>query len=134
MQALPSSDLPPPKSGSYSELSFRRLLKSCDEIAAGDTKGRDELQDWQHSPVFYQVCSTHLTMFELCKPPFPVLELAIFCTLSCTNMADAGTVLQYVSSLEGHLVDLEHRISKRCASAFVVGCSVVLAACSTRSH
>lgn len=71
--ALPSSNLPPPKSGSYSELSFRRLLKSCDEIAAGDTKGRDELQDWQHSPVFYQ----------------------------------------YVSSLEGHLVDLEHRISKR---------------------
>lgn len=71
--ALPSSDLPPPKSGSYSELSFRRLLKSCDEIAAGDTKGREELQDWQHSPVFFQ----------------------------------------YVSSLEGHLVDLEHRMSKR---------------------
>ncbi|DBA67359.1 TPA: SNAP receptor use1 [Trebouxia sp. C0005] len=73
LQGLPSSDLPAPKSGSYSELSFRRLLKSCDEIAAGDTKGREELQDWQHSPVFYQ----------------------------------------YVSSLEGHLVDLENRISKR---------------------
>ncbi|DBB03879.1 TPA: SNAP receptor use1 [Trebouxia sp. C0004] len=73
LQGLPSSDLPAPKSGSYSELSFRRLLKSCDEIAAGDNKGREELQDWQHSPVFYQ----------------------------------------YVSSLEGHLVDLENRISKR---------------------
>lgn len=55
LQALPSADLPPPKSGSYSELSFRRLLKSCDEIAAGDAKGRQDLEDWQHSPVFYQV-------------------------------------------------------------------------------
>lgn len=64
MQALPSSDLPPPKSGSYSELSFRRLLKSCDEIAAGDTKGREELQDWQHSPVFFQVCKHKLGQAE----------------------------------------------------------------------
>ena len=55
LQALPSADLPPPKSGSYSELSFRRLLKSCDEIAAGNAKGRQDLEDWQHSPVFYQV-------------------------------------------------------------------------------
>ncbi|KAL3154435.1 SNAP receptor use1 [Trebouxia sp. C0010 RCD-2024] len=65
--ALPSADLPQPKSGSYSELSFRRLLKSCDEIAAGDAKGRQDLEDWQHSPVFFQYVDSlagHLTELE----------------------------------------------------------------------
>ncbi|KAK9823753.1 hypothetical protein WJX72_005165 [[Myrmecia] bisecta] len=48
-----SAVLPPPQSGQFLEVSFRRLLKSCEEIMAGDSKGRADLQDWRSSPVFH---------------------------------------------------------------------------------
>lgn len=48
--------LPPPRSGLPLEVSFRRLLKSCEEIVAGDDKGRQDLQDYATSPVFHAVC------------------------------------------------------------------------------
>ena len=49
------ADLPVPCSGQFLEISFRRLLRSCGDIMQGDTKGREDLQDWQHSPVFHHV-------------------------------------------------------------------------------
>lgn len=61
-QAAPSAELPPPTSGTFQEISFRRLLKSCDEIIAGDTKGRDDLAAWQSSPVFHHVRVPLLTL------------------------------------------------------------------------
>ena len=47
--------LPPPSSGLLLELSFRRLLASCEEIAGGQDKGREDLRQWQTSPVFHHV-------------------------------------------------------------------------------
>ena len=51
------SNLPPPTSGLFLEISFRRLLKSCVEIITGDNKGREDLTMWQRSPVFHHVWS-----------------------------------------------------------------------------
>lgn len=34
-------------------LNFERFLQSCEEIAAGDAKGKDVLVDWKNSPVFH---------------------------------------------------------------------------------
>eukprot|EP00889_Picochlorum_renovo_P008712 jgi/Picre1/35742/NNA_003202.t1 len=34
-------------------LNFERFLQSCEEIAAGDAKGKDSLVDWKNSPVFH---------------------------------------------------------------------------------
>ena len=48
-------ELPPPTSGLFLEISFRRLLKSCAEIMLGDNKGREDLTAWQRSPVFHHV-------------------------------------------------------------------------------
>lgn len=45
--------LPPPRSGLPLEISFRRLLRSCEEIAAGDCKNRPDLQDFPTSPVYH---------------------------------------------------------------------------------
>lgn len=56
------SDLPPPTSGLFLEISFRRLLKSCAEIMAGDNKGREDLTAWQRSPVFHHVGLHALTV------------------------------------------------------------------------
>jgi hypothetical protein len=47
--------LPAPSSGLFLEVSFRRSLASCEEIAAGDCKGRDDLKSWRTSPVFHHV-------------------------------------------------------------------------------
>ena len=58
--AVPAGGLPPPKSGQFLEISFRRLLKSCCEIMAGDTKGRADLSEWRTSPVFHHVWAGHL--------------------------------------------------------------------------
>ena len=49
------ANLPAPCSGQFLEISFRRLLRSCGDIMQGDNKGREDLQDWQHSPVFHHV-------------------------------------------------------------------------------
>ena len=48
-------DLPPARSGLFLEVSFLRLLRSCEEIIAGDDKGRADLEDWATSPVFHHV-------------------------------------------------------------------------------
>lgn len=37
------------------EIHFRRLLASCEDIAMGDHKGREDLKSWQVSPAFHQV-------------------------------------------------------------------------------
>lgn len=68
LQDLPSNALAPPKSGSYSELSFRRLLKNCDEIIAGDVKDRTDLVDWRNSTAFRQVhVATRMADVQACK-------------------------------------------------------------------
>ena len=56
------SELAPPTSGQFLEISFRRLLKSCAEIMAGDNKGRGDLTAWQSSPVFHNVRRTRLKL------------------------------------------------------------------------
>ena len=48
-------DLAPARSGLFLEVSFLRLLRSCEEIIAGDDKGRVDLEDWATSPVFHHV-------------------------------------------------------------------------------
>jgi hypothetical protein len=55
MVAEDPDPLPPPSSGLLLELSFRRLLASCEEIAGGQDKGREDLRHWQTSPVFHHV-------------------------------------------------------------------------------
>lgn len=52
-RTISSRSLPPPTSG-ITEVNFRRLLKSCEQVAAGDTLGREDLSNWQSSPVFHQ--------------------------------------------------------------------------------
>lgn len=61
-------ELPEPASGQFLEISFRRLLKSCEEIIKGDNKMRPDLDDWQTSPVFHHVCSQ--TFFLIVKELF----------------------------------------------------------------
>ena len=47
--------LPAPSSGLFLEVSFRRLLASCQDIISGDDKGREDLKEWRRSPVFHHV-------------------------------------------------------------------------------
>jgi len=53
-----SPPLPPPASGQFLEISFRRLLKTCWEIVGGDNKGKRELTAWRGSPLFHHVSGT----------------------------------------------------------------------------
>ena len=49
-------DLPAPRSGQFLELSFRKLLKNCYDIADGSTPVRKkELVAWRTSPLFHHV-------------------------------------------------------------------------------
>lgn len=50
-----TDQLPAPTSGLPLEITFRRLLRSCQQIIVGDTKGRDDLRDWRTSPIFHHV-------------------------------------------------------------------------------
>ena len=50
------ADLPSPTSGLFLEVSFRRLLASCEDIVAGTSLARPDLiGNWQQSPVFHHV-------------------------------------------------------------------------------
>jgi hypothetical protein len=60
MSSIDEDDLPPPSSGLLLEVSFRRLLASCEAIAGGDDKGREDLRQWRTSPVFHHVSAPHL--------------------------------------------------------------------------
>ena len=80
------SDLPPPTSGLFLEISFRRLLKSCAEIMAGDNKGREDLTAWQRSPVFHHVrptqfLVTQLPCIHLC-PPHTIARGCLACRVA----------------------------------------------------
>lgn len=52
---VPSAELPPPQGGLPLEVSFRRLLNSCEEVVAGDNKGRGDLDEWTTSAAFHAV-------------------------------------------------------------------------------
>ena len=58
-------DLPPPSSGLFLEIEFRRLLANCEEIAAGNDKGREDLRQWQSSLAFHHVCLAVLKYIPL---------------------------------------------------------------------
>lgn len=45
-------DLPPPSSGQFLEISFRRLLSKCEQAAAGNSSLGDA---WPTSPLFHHV-------------------------------------------------------------------------------
>lgn len=48
--------LPDPTSGIFLEVSFRRLLASCEDIVAGTSTARPDLAGtWRRSPVFHHV-------------------------------------------------------------------------------
>jgi len=47
--------LPAPSSNLLLEISLCRLLASCEEIAAGQDKGREDLRQWQTSPTYHHV-------------------------------------------------------------------------------
>lgn len=51
----PPTELPPPASGLFLEVSFRRLLASCEDIASGTSARTDLVDCWQRSPVFHHV-------------------------------------------------------------------------------
>ena len=56
MAALQGSLLPPSAAGpSVEEISFRRLLKKCGDVADGDWKGKAELRSWRTSVLFHHV-------------------------------------------------------------------------------
>lgn len=49
-------ELPEPTSGLFLEVSFRRLLASCESIVDGTSTARPDLIDkWRRSPVFHHV-------------------------------------------------------------------------------
>jgi len=57
-------NLPSPHSGLFLEVSFLRLLRSCEDIIAGDSKGRSDLEEWATSPVFHHVrVQLHFRMY-----------------------------------------------------------------------
>ena len=60
-------ELPAPSRGGFLEVSFRRLLASCEEIVAGDNKCRADLANWQRSPVFHHV--RRAAGGAICSPP-----------------------------------------------------------------
>ncbi|KAL4458035.1 hypothetical protein ABPG75_012900 [Micractinium tetrahymenae] len=51
--------LPDPTSGIFLEVSFRRLLASCEDIVAGTSEARPDLvANWRRSPVFHHYIET----------------------------------------------------------------------------
>ena len=99
------SDLPPPTSGLFLEISFRRLLKSCAEIMAGDNKGREDLTAWQRSPVFHHVRRGYLYVMPcVLQPSLP----------RSTHREPAWPVeLQYVETLQEQLADLTATVGSK---------------------
>jgi hypothetical protein len=69
--APPPPPLPPPASGLFAEVEFRRLLASCEEVVAGDDKGRPDLRDWAASPVFHHVSCLSAPPFNIAAGTFP---------------------------------------------------------------
>lgn len=63
MGAPGAHHLPAPSSNLLFEISFCRLLASCEEIAAGQDKGREDLRQWQTSPTYHHVSRTSKALF-----------------------------------------------------------------------
>lgn len=61
--------LPAPSSNLLLEISFCRLLASCEEIAAGQDKGREDLRQWQRSPTYHHVSMPSNACFNTQKTP-----------------------------------------------------------------
>lgn len=61
LEAMPpgKEPLPDPTSGIFLEISFRRLLASCESIVAGTSPARPDLaNNWQRSPAFHHYVET----------------------------------------------------------------------------
>jgi len=110
-------DLPPPQSGLFLEVSFLRLLRSCEEILAGDSKGRSDLEEWATSPVFHHVClqsarGRAASVFIAIR----VLLLQLCTTSQQTALSMLCVFAQYVETLQEQLSDLQNETgTKRCA-------------------
>ena len=92
--------LPPPTSGLFLEVSFRRLLASCEAVAAGDARGRPDLAvGWETSPVFHHV--------GVVGRGGRVAAAARRRAASVPPRAPFPFSLQYVDTLQEQLADLE---------------------------
>jgi len=118
--AATSASLPSPSSGTFLEISFRRLLKSCEEIMAGDNKGREDLTAWQSSPVFHHVSLhpsnvglprtvCHPCSCRVAAPELPSIDVPPTLSLDTTPLP----CLQYVDTMQEQLADLETYTSRR---------------------
>ena len=100
-------ELPPPSSGVLLEVSFRRLLASCEQIIAGDDKGREDLRGWRSSPVFHHVSAVAAVLWA--RLPHP--------RSTQTPEQHQAPAMQYVDTLQEQLSDLESAAAARCAAS-----------------
>jgi hypothetical protein len=101
-------DLPTPKSGQFLEVSFRKLLKSCYDIAGGQAPVRKkELVAWRTSPLFRHVRLGKLTASGTgcCG--------AKGSHISCL-MVSLQCIMQYVETLSEQLEGLRQSPTNRC--------------------
>lgn len=104
-------DLPPPKSGQFLEISFRKLLKNCYDIAGGKTPvGKKELVAWRSSPLFHHVRPhSRVLCTSRCRVWRPQTNRILLAHLTrCCSWP------QYVGTLSEQLEQLQHS-PDRCA-------------------
>ena len=94
--------LPAPSSNLLLEISFCRLLASCEEIAAGQDKGREDLRQWQTSPTYHHVSTPYNAPFA-----FENQTILIVITTSTVDLFLLILFQQYIETLQEQLADLE---------------------------
>jgi hypothetical protein len=104
-------DLPAPRSGQFLELSFRKLLKNCYDIADGSTPVRKkELVAWRTSPLFHHVGFIDLRAAQ--NRLYGGWSSAKGSHMLCPMAVDRA--LQYVETLSEQLDGLRQSPADRC--------------------
>ncbi len=81
------ADLPPPSSGQFLEIVFRRLLDKCEHTAAGEGA-----HAWQSSPLFHHVCVFGIVFNQ--QPSIPYTHIQNVETLQ-EQLADLTSTRRY---------------------------------------
>ena len=66
-------------------LNFQFLLKACEDIAAGNSKGRDDLKNWKSSHAFHHVRNMHACCSR-CTIVFLLVFLLVFETVASWDL------------------------------------------------
>lgn len=104
MEDADDGPLPSPASGLFLEVSFRRLLASCEDIVAGTSIARPDLiGTWRRSPVFHHVRRRRRAGGRVVRATRP----AAFAPCLSTDSSISPSMLQYVETLQEQLADLE---------------------------